>query len=235
MHATATWDNSGRTTVGLAPDAESDAVALLVIDAPLTPSADTAVVVVGLLAPHRLVEGLTVGGAGVSGPVARALLREFGLQGLTMSSDRQSRETVGSVGLTAVLDWSGQGWSTGSGDGDRRSIVVAPVPLGTYSGRLFTTGRFVLAASVPGGSRVHSTSDLAAQIATTVLVAERLRCDEVLVPRLGLLADTDFEERVRALVHPLGVTLSFVESFDAPRVDGVVRTPGVPTQDGGPQ
>ena len=227
MHAAATWDSSGRTTVGISADADSEMAALLVVDAPITPSADVACVAVALLAPHRLVEGLTVGGAGVSGPVARTMLREFGEQGLTMSSDRELRETVGGVGLTAVLDWPGRGWSTDSGDGERRSIVVAPVPLGKYSGRLFSTGRFVLAASATGGGTAETTADLAAQIATTLLVAERLRCDEILVPRLGLVADARFETRARALAHPLGVTLSFVESFSVAGVGGIDRAAGL--------
>ncbi|KRE35513.1 hypothetical protein ASG73_16390 [Janibacter sp. Soil728] len=227
MHAATTWDSSGRTTVGISRDVDSEMTALLVVDAPVTPSADVAVVAIALIAPHRLVEGMTVGGAGVSGPVARALLREFGDQGLTMSSDRQLRETVGGVGLTAVLDWSGQGWSTGSGDGERRSIVIAPVPLGTYSGRLFSTGRFVLAASAHDGRSAETTADLAAQIVTTLLVAERLRCDEILIPRLGLVADPDFETRARALTCPLGVTLSFVDSFAVAGTVGIDRAHGL--------
>ncbi|OAB86245.1 hypothetical protein AWH69_15245 [Janibacter melonis] len=198
----------------MSSDAKGATVSLLVVDAPLSPSADVTAVAAAVVAPEKFVAELSVGGAGLSVPVASALLREFGEQGLMTVARRPSREAVGSVGMTVVLDWSGEGWVALARGDDRRGIVVAPLPLGEFSGRLFSVGRFALACSSSSTEPTSSTADLSHQVAAAILIAERLRCDSITVPRKWLGADDRFEGRAIRLADVVGLRLEFVEEID---------------------
>ncbi len=206
-------EGTGRTHLELTSTDGVRVATPLVVDVPLTPTADALAIAAALSAP-TLMTGVVSVGAGVSSRVAGVLHGLFGESGLLLTAAAEDVPPPVSVGMTGIVDLAGQGWSTPRAVGDRRSIVLRPISLRTHVGRLFSLGRFVFAvAGAESPTSGADTTSVRAALAATLLVGERLGCDMLLVPRAGLAAAPRFEEHVALLGESLGITIVFEDEF----------------------